>query len=73
MKSKDLIKAICKSGMIDGSIYEGKSIKESYLRLEEGSISSKKEYFYTFTKVGYIEPDAVIITVCNEKVYLYQI
>lgn len=73
MRSRDLIKAICKSGMIAGDIYNGKSIKESCISIVEGSISPKEEYFYTFKKVGYINHDAIILTSSFEEVYLYQI
>lgn len=71
MKAKELIKCIIKSGMISGDIVTKEKVSD--FKTVSGKLISGKEYFYTFKKVGYIEPSAIMQTTCLEIVYLYQI
>ena len=71
MKAKELIKNLVKSGMIPCSIVTKEKVSD--LKVVEGKLISGKEYFYTFKKVGYMQPNVVMLTTCSEYVYLYQI
>lgn len=73
MKAKVLIKALEKSGRLSGSIHTGSCIRQILIKIERGKILPRKEYFYTFRQVGYIEPDVIAITTANERVFMYQI
>lgn len=71
MKAKVLIKALVKSGMMNGQIISG----ESFSNWEKvaGKINKAKEYFCSFHECGYVEFDAKVKTPANEFLYLYQI
>lgn len=71
MKAKELLKCLVKSGILTGQITKKEVVSE--FSIIEGKILSGKEYFYTFQKVGYIEPSAVLLTTCGERAYMYQI
>lgn len=73
MRAKVLINALVRSGRLSGSIHTGSSIRQILIKIESGKILPRKEYFYTFRQVGYIEPDVVAITNANERVFMYQL
>ena len=72
MKSKELLKTLCKSGMVDGSIHTGKSILEANYNVLEGKVFPKQEYFYSFKQLSLIH-NAMIRTSQGAIVYLYLI
>ena len=71
MKAKELIKNLVKSGMIPGDIVTKEKVSD--FKVVEGKLISGKEYFYTFKKVGYMQPNVIMLTTCSGYVYLYQI
>lgn len=71
MKAKELLRCLVKSGVLTGQITTKENVKS--FKIVEGHLLSNKEYFYTFTKVGYCEPSAIVETPCCEMAYLYQI
>ena len=72
MKAKELLKTLCKSGMVDGSIYIGKSIIDANYEVLEGKVFPNKEYFYSFKELTLVH-NAMIKTNHGAIVYLYSI
>lgn len=72
MKAKELLKTLCRSGMVDGSIHTGESIIDSNFKVLEGRVFPNKEYFYSFKELGLIH-NAMIKTNQGSIVYLYSI
>nr|DAP23629.1 MAG TPA: hypothetical protein [Bacteriophage sp.] len=74
MKAKDILIALDRAGMIKNcSIASGRQIKVVTDCIKEGLIYPQKTYLYSFQEISYIEHSAIIITLDNEKVYLYEI
>lgn len=71
MKAKELLKQLCKSGMVDGNIFTGKSILDAHFQVLEGKVYQNKEYFYSFKEVGMLVHSAMIKTNQCSIVYLY--
>ena len=72
MKAKELLKTLCKSGMVDGSIFTGKAIIDANYQVLEGKIFPNKEYYYTFKELTLVH-NAMIKTSQGAIVYLYSI
>lgn len=72
MKAKELLKTLCKSGLVDGSIYTGKSIIDANYKVLEGKVFPNKEYFYSFKELTLVHT-AMIKTNQGSIVYLYSI
>lgn len=73
MEAKEILKALSKSGMIEGgNVVQGKYLKPG-LTMIEGRINGQKEYFYSFNDLVFINPTAVAYTESSEKVYIYEI
>ena len=73
MKVKELLKALCKAGMLEGYLYFGNVILDSNPQILEGKVYPKKEYFYSFKQVGLVVHSSKIKTTQGSIVYLYSI
>lgn len=74
MKAKEVLKALVKLGKIEGcDIATGKRIKRIIVTHDESSISPKKIYLYSFKDLVYVEASAVVTTLEDQTIYLYEI
>lgn len=69
--AKKVLRSLCKDGMTKGSVYKGAQIDAD--NLVEGTIRSRKEYYFTFTELSSINPDAILCNKYDELIFLYEI
>lgn len=73
MKAKDLLKALCKSGILEGDIYSGEKIEDGTLRILEGEVVSTNDYFFSSTRIGFEHYDAKIEAKSGTVFFLYSV
>lgn len=70
--AKILLRALCKDGRVNASIFKGKQMQEAY-KLLDGKIKPNKEYLITYEELSLLNADVIMRNSYGELVFLYSI